>query len=724
MKHLSVAVIAVALTLSSTVTAQNAQEQDTTKAEKLNQIVLKATRVTTENPVTFSNVTAEDLKSRNLGQDLPILLNYLPNVVTTSDAGAGIGYTGIRVRGSDATRVNVTLNGVPYNDAESQGTFWVNLPDFSSSVESVQLQRGVGTSTNGSGAFGASLNIKTTDYSDEAEVKVANSIGSFNSRKHNIQFTTGLLDDRWEFNGRASQIYSDGYIDRADSDLKSYYVSGSYVGDKTLVKAIIFGGQERTYQAYYGIDPVTLETDRTFNSAGLYIDENGNTQFYDAQVDNYNQDHYQLLLSHRFNNNWSASATLHYTKGRGYFQEYQESDFFFDAAGRTQFDVYGLDAFQANGMTVTSSDLETRRWLDNEFYGVVTNLNYKNDWIDASFGAGINQYDGEHYGEIIAGSFIQLNEPLQRFYTGNSVKNDFNAFAKANFKISSELTAFIDLQQRRVDYNTTGSDFAVDQFLTDERYDFFNPKAGAVYRFNPSNQLYGSVARAQREPSRADFQNGSPEAEDLIDYELGYRFAKPSMNVNVNLYYMDYKDQLVLTGEIDNQGVPLRANSGNSYRLGLEIDARFRITDKLFLQPNFAISQNRNQDFIIDDNGTPNNLGDTEIAYSPSVVAGNAITYSIRDNFEVSLLSKYVGEQQLDNTDSDTARLDSYFVNDFNAQYIWKPNNLVKEVTLSLLVNNILDEEYISNGYVFPGFGSFLFPQAGINFLTGVTLTF
>jgi iron complex outermembrane receptor protein len=732
MKHLSVrlrlskpvALIAVALAFAGAATAQNKQPQDTTKAENLNQIVLKATRVTTENPVTFSNVTAEDLESRNLGQDLPILLNYLPNVVTTSDAGAGIGYTGIRVRGSDATRVNVTLNGVPYNDAESQGTFWVNLPDFASSVESVQLQRGVGTSTNGSGAFGASLNIKTTDYNLEPQVKVGNSIGSFDSRRHNVQFTTGLIDDRWEFNGRASQIFSDGYIDRAESDLKSYYISGAYVGDQTLVKMTIFGGQERTYQAYYGIDPVTLETDRTFNSAGLYIDENGETQFYDSQVDNYNQDHYQLLLSHRFDNNWSASATLHYTKGRGYFQEYIESDFFFDAAGRTLFDFYGLDSFESDGMTVTSSDLETRRWLDNEFYGFVSNLNYKNESVDASFGLAANQYDGEHYGEIISGSFIQLDEPLQRFYNGFSDKTDVNAFAKANFKLSPQLTAFVDLQQRYVSYETDGSDFGVDEFLTDADYNFFNPKVGAVYRFNSSNQLYGSVARAQREPSRIDFQNGSPESEDLIDYELGYRYAKPNMNVNVNLYYMDYKNQLVLTGEIDNQGVPIRTNSGDSYRLGLEIDARFKATDKLFFQPNIALSNNRNQNFVGEQDGTTVNLGETEIAYSPSIVAGNAITYQFAENLEVSLLSKYVGNQHLDNTGDVEATLDSYFVNDFNAQYVWQPKNLVKEVAISLLVNNVFDEEYISNGYVFPPFGSFLFPQAGINFLTGVTVTF
>ncbi|WP_194851705.1 TonB-dependent receptor [Nonlabens antarcticus] len=714
MKHFSVAVIAVALTLTSTVTAQNKQPQDTTKAEKLNEIVLKATRVTKDNPVTFSNVTKEDLKSRNLGQDLPILLSYLPNVVTTSDAGAGIGYTGIRVRGSDATRVNVTLNGVPYNDSESQGTFWVNLPDFASSVESLQLQRGVGTSTNGSGAFGASLNIKTTDYSEEAQVAVSNSIGSFNSRKHSIQFTTGLLDDRWEFNGRASQVYSDGFIDRADSNLKSYYISGAYVGDKTLIKATIFGGQERTYQAYYGVDLETLKTNRTANFAGFYIDAAGNEKFYNDQVDNYNQDHYQLLLSHRFNNNWSASATVHYTKGRGYFQELQ------DDARLTR---YNLPTFTNNGQLVERSDLETRRWLDNEFYGIVSNLNYKNSVVDASFGLAANQYDGLHYGEVLAGEFIQLPERSFRYYSNVSDKQEYNAFAKANFTITEKLSLFADLQMRLISYETLGPDSKIANFVTDEDYAFFNPKAGAVYNVNASNRIYASIARAQREPSRSDFKDGTPEPEDLLDYELGYRISKPDFNININGYFMDYKNQLVLTGAIDDNGTPLRTNSGDSYRLGLEIDAQFRVTDKIFLQPNFAVSRNQNQDFINDENGTPTNIGDTEIAYSPSIVAGNALTYKFNEGFEVSLLSKYVGSQQLDNTENAISQLEGYFVSDFNAQYIWTPKNLVKEVAFSVLVNNILDEEYSSNGYAFPG-SVFVFPQARINFLTGVTVTF
>lgn len=722
MKKMKITALMLAIGLGSIAIAQNEKTIDTTKTQQLSEIVLKATRVTDASPITYSNVTKEDLRPRNLGQDLPILLNYLPNVVTTSDAGAGVGYTGIRVRGSDATRVNVTLNGVPYNDSESQGTFWVNLPDFASSVESIQLQRGVGTSTNGSGAFGASLNIKTTDYSEKARVEVGSSAGSFATRRHNVQFTTGLINNHWEFNGRGSQIFSDGYVDRASSDLRSYYISGSYVGEKTLVKATIFGGQERTYQAWNGIDAATLASNRTANFTGFYIDGDGNERFYNDQVDNYNQDHYHLLISHRFNNALTASATLHYTKGRGFFQEYQESDFF-DNSNGTMFDFFNLRPFVANGELVTSSDLETRRWLDNEFYGIVSNLNYTKGNIDASFGFAANQYDGLHYGEIVAGSFIQLDNPLQRYYSSTGDKTDVNAFAKANYKISSKLTAFLDLQQRYVSYNTDGLENGNVPFITNVSYNFFNPKAGATYNVNDQSNIYASVAKAQREPNRNDFQNGSPEPEELLDYELGYRYATKKFDINVNGYFMDYTNQLVLTGAVDDQGSPLRANSGNSYRLGLEIDARVQLAAKLYAQPNIAFSQNTNVNFIIDDSGSPVNLGNTTIAYSPGIVAGNALTYRVTKDFEVSFLSKYVGEQFLDNTENEAAKLEAYFVNDLNAMYIWKPASLFKEVQISMLVNNVFDVEYESNGFSFPGFVSF-FPQAGINFLTGVTVTF
>lgn len=722
MKHFSIAVM---ILLGLGVTAQNKQQPDTAKTEKLEEVVLQATRVNAQSPVAYSNVSEEDLKPRNLGQSLPILLQYLPNVVSTSDAGAGIGYTGIRVRGSDATRVNVTINGVPYNDAESQGTFWVNLPDIESSVESVQLQRGVGTSTNGSGAFGASLNIKTKDYSLDPAVTIGNSVGSFNSRRHNLKFTTGLINNQWEFNGRVSQIFSDGFVDRATSDMKSYYLSGAYVGEKTLIKATMFGGEERTYQAYYGVDAATLASDRTANPAGFYLDDNGDAQFYDQQYDNYNQDHYHLALTHQFSNRLNATATLHYTKGRGYFQEYQESDFFFDAAGRTMFEFYGLTAFDNNGNTVTASDLETRRWLDNEFYGIVSSLNYRNERVEASFGVGANQYDGEHYGEILAGSNIQLDQPLQRYYNGFSSKSDVNAFAKANIKLSNKMNAFVDLQLRNVGYQTTGSDWGVDEFLTDVNYNFFNPKAGLSYKANDRNRFFASIARAQREPNRTDFVNGNPEPEDLWDLETGWRYTSPKVTLNVNGYLMNYRNQLVLTGQIDNQGFPIRANSGASRRIGVELDAQIALNDRWFIQPNLAISSNRNENFIVDDGlGGTTNLGNTQISFSPGLVAGNALTYKFSDGFEASFLSKYVGEQYLDNTENDAAKLDAYFVNDLNVQYVWQPKSLFKEVAISALVNNLFDAQYESNGYVFPGFGSFFFPQAGINFLTGVTVSF
>ena len=701
----------------------NTQEQDSTRLET---VVVQATRASNSTPVPFTTVTDEELAPRNLGQDLPILLNYLPNVVTTSDAGAGVGYTGLRVRGSDATRVNVTINGVPYNDAESNGVFWVNLPDFASNVESVQLQRGVGTSTNGAGAFGASLNIKTTDINEEASASISNSVGSFGTRRHTLGFSTGLIQDYWEIAGRVSQIKSDGYVDRASSDLKSYYLSAAYKDEKNLFKLLIFGGQERTYQAYYGVDPATLESDRTFNPAGLYQDDNGDVQFYDDQVDNYNQDHYQLAFSHKFSDKLTGNATLHFTDGRGFFEEYQESDFFFDITGQnqTQFDFYGITPVQdAQGNDVTAADLVTRRWLDNSFYGIVTSLNYVDSTWNATFGAALNQYDGDHYGEIIYARTGLLDAPGQRFYQGTGLKTDVNAFAKAETNITQKLRGYLDLQIRNVDYETGGTIFGGSDFNVDENYTFFNPKAGLTYR-NGRHQVYASVGVAHREPNRTDFENGTPDPERLVDYELGYRYGKPKLQFNANAYYMDYSDQLVLSGAIDDQGFPIRVNSGSSYRLGLELEAAWRFADQWSLRTNLALSQNENRDFIVDDGTGPAAPANTEISFSPSVVAGNALTWMPQENFQISLLSKFVGEQQLDNTDSETDILESYFVNDLNVSYGWTPSKIFKKVTASLLVNNILDEEYEANGYTFPGFGAFYFPQAGTNLLVGLTLDF
>ena len=702
--------------------------QDTTKIQALEQVYLNGVRVAADSPITHSNLTKQDLAKRNLGQDIPVLLNYLPGVVTTSDAGAGVGYTGIRVRGSDATRVNVTINGIPYNDSESQGTFWVNLPDFASSIESLQLQRGVGSSTNGSGSFGASLNIDTDRSSKEAFAQIANSYGSFDTRKHSVKFSTGLLNDRVEISGRVSNITSDGYIDRASSDLKSYFLQGSYKTDNTFIKALVFGGREVTYQSWFGIDEQTLNTNPTFNPAGMYSDEDGTVRFHQNQVDDYDQDHYQLIWNERYNNNWSTSATLNYTKGSGFFEEYKE-----DAS----LDFHGLLPITIDGETSTESDLVRRRWLENNFYALSANANYKDENWDTTTGVFYSYYQGLHFGEVIWATNFTGPNLGDRYYSGTGDKHEFTTFSKASYKINNSWSVFGDLQMRIVNYKTAGLTSDKVNMVVDEQYEFFNPKFGASYSLNQGNQLYISYGRASREPRRSDFEQGVFTPEILDDYELGWRFTGENNTLSANLYYMDYKDQLVLTGQLDDSGGFIRETSGNSYRAGLEVEGDFRVLQQLHVRPNIALSSNKNKDYTTSRDGELVNLGTTNISFSPSFIAGNSIDYSPTQNLQIALLSKYVGEQYLGNIDSQTSKLDAYFLNDFSVNYTITNLSFAKSLVLQGLVNNIFDVKYISNGYFYtydddfstPGTvttieGAGFYPQAGINFLVGATLTF
>ncbi|MCM4156346.1 TonB-dependent receptor [Gramella sp. AN32] len=697
--------------------------------ESLEEVFLDAVRVTPDSPITYSNLSNEEIADRNLGQDIPVLMNYMPNVVTTTDAGAGVGYTGIRVRGSDATRVNVTINGIPYNDAESQGTFWVNLGDFASSVQNLQLQRGVGTSTSGAGAFGASLNILTDSYKTDAQAEISNSIGSYNTFKHTAKFSTGLINDHFEFAGRASKIRSDGYIDRASSDLKSYFLQGTYVDDQSLIKAIMFGGSEVTYQAWYGIDQAQLDEDRRFNPAGIYTDEGGNVKFYDNQTDNYKQDHYQLLWNQAYGSNWSSNIAFHYTYGRGYYEEFNEDA---DLA------EFGLPNFLANGEEFSTSDIVGTKWLDNNFYGTVFSLNYQNSNWDITFGGGLNKYEGDHFGEILYTRFAMNGEPFDPYYFNQSDKVDFNIYGKANFVITEKLSGFADLQLRTVDYQTDGLLDDQSRFQNEDHFSFFNPKAGVTYELNDGNQFYASYARAHREPSRNDYENGDPEPEELNDFELGWRHTSEGFKLNSNLYFMDYQNQLVLTGGIDDVGSFIRENSGNSYRVGVEIDANIKLNEQFKIQPNISLSRNKNVDFVSGFNGELVDYGNTDISYSPEIVAGNIFSYLPIENLELRLLSKYVGEQFMSNVEAENSKLEVYFVNDFNVQYVLQKPWIFREVVLTGLVNNILNEKYVSNGYyytynipnedlpsglqTFDGAG--YYPQATTNFLLGLTLKF
>ena len=714
--------------LSATILQAQEKLQDTTKIQALEQVYLNGVRVAADSPITHSNLTKQDLAKRNLGQDIPVLLNYLPGVVTTSDAGAGVGYTGIRVRGSDATRVNVTINGIPYNDSESQGTFWVNLPDFASSIESLQLQRGVGSSTNGSGSFGASLNIDTDRSSKEAYAQIANSYGSFDTRKHSVKFSTGLLNDRVEISGRVSNITSDGYIDRASSDLKSYFLQGSYKTDNTFIKALVFGGREVTYQSWFGIDEQTLSTNPTFNPAGMYSDEDGTVRFHQNQVDDYDQDHYQLIWNERYNNNWSTSATLNYTKGSGFFEEYKE-----DAS----LDFHGLLPLTIDGETSAESDLVRRRWLENNFYALSANANYKDENWDTTTGVFYSYYQGLHFGEVIWATNFTGPNLGDRYYSGTGDKHEFTTFSKASYKINNSWSVFGDLQMRIVNYKTAGLTSDKVNMVVDEQYEFFNPKFGASYSLNQGNQLYVSYGRASREPRRSDFEQGVFTPEILDDYELGWRFTGENNTLSANLYYMDYKDQLVLTGQLDDSGGFIRETSGNSYRAGLEVEGDFKVLKQLHVRPNIALSSNKNKDYTTSRDGELVNLGTTNISFSPSFIAGNSIDYSPTQNLQIALLSKYVGEQYLGNIDSQTSKLNAYFLNDFTVNYTITKLSFAKSLVLQGLVNNIFDVKYISNGYFYtydddfstPGTvttieGAGFYPQAGINFLVGATLTF
>ncbi len=705
---------------------QEKTAQDSLESKKivLDEVMVSAIRVNKEIPLTFTNLEKREIAPRNLGQDIPILMNFLPAVVTTSDAGAGIGYTGIRVRGSDATRVNVTINGIPYNDSESHGTFWVNLPDFSSSTENLQLQRGVGTSTNGAGAFGASLNILTDAVSEEAYAQVASSFGSFNTLRNNVKFSTGLLNDKFEFSGRLSRITSDGYIDRAASELESYFLQGAYQDDNTLIKGLLFGGHEITYQSWFGIDAETLATDRTFNPAGIYTDDNGEARFYDNEVDNYKQDHAQLHWNENWENQWSSHLALHFTRGRGYFEQFREDD---------DFATYGFLPININGQPVNTTDLVRRRWLDNDFYGAVFSLTKRADSYDFVIGGGYNIYEGDHFGEVIWARNAPENFIRDRYYDDESRKTDFNIFAKTNYELNERLRLFADMQFRTVGYEANGNETG----LVDDTFNFFNPKAGLTFSLNENNRFYFSYAVAQREPNRNDYENGNPRPEKLNDFELGWRYLNPDFQVNANVYYMRYRDQLVLTGELNDVGAPLRANVGDSYRLGLEIEANLKLGEQFRLQPNIALSSNKNEDFVFQRDGNLQNLGSTNIAFSPGVIIGNRLAWTPSKDLELALLSKYVGEQYMGNIDSENSLLEAYSQTDFNIQYRIDINDFVDTITLSGLVNNIFDAKFVSNGYFFtfdddfsnPGTvttveGAGYYPQAGINFLLGATVSF
>ena len=722
----------------------------------MDEVEVISTRADAKSAMAYSTITKQQIAEQNIGTDLPYLLNQLPSVVTTSDAGAGVGYTGIHIRGVDASRINVTINGIPVNDAESQGTYWVDLPDIASSIDNIQVQRGVGTSTNGAGAFGGSMNIQTIKLNPKGYGEYNTSYGSFNTMKNTVNAGSGLIDNKFAFDARLSKISSDGFIDRASSDLRSYYLSGAFYGKKNIIKFITFSGYEETYQAWNGIPESRLKGDvQGMNDFivrnGLGSEEadhllNSNSRTYNEfnyqnQVDHYKQDYYQLHFSHEFNRFWNANVAFHFTKGKGYYEEYKKAQ---------SFSNYGLQDIITGTDTISSTDLVRRRWLDNNFYGTTFSLNYntfKN--FSATLGGAWNKYDGLHYGEIIWAQYA-LNSTLhQNYYKDTASKTDFNVFAKANYSVSKKINVFADLQYRIIGYSFLGFDDSLKNIQQKATLGFINPKIGVNYDITSNASVYASYSIGNKEPSRDDYTQSTPTSrpkfETLNDLEIGYKQHTKNIMWGINLYDMDYKNQLVLTGEVNDVGAYNRTNVAKSYRQGIEAEIGMKILKKLTWNTNITLSRNKILNFKAYDDvsvydTTTNQVvylgqdtttyASTDIAFSPRIIAASTFTYEPVKNLKISLISKYVGEQFLDNTSNKERKLNAFFVNDLRINYTIK-TKYIREIGFTLIANNIFNKFYESNGYTY-GYvfdnkritENFYYPQAGANYLVGLTFKF
>jgi iron complex outermembrane receptor protein len=704
------------------------------------EILITATRASGKMPLTFTQMEKEDIEAVNMGKDIPYLLESMPSVVTTSDAGTGVGYTGMRIRGSDATRINVTLNGIPYNDSESQGVYWVDLPDMASSVESIQVQRGVGTSTNGPGAFGASINIQTTGLNEQPYAVLANSYGSFNTWKNTLTVGTGLINNAFTIDGRISRITSDGYIDRATADLSSFYLSGGYYGNKNVLKLNIFSGHEITYQAWYGTPEsrinndvqgmndyiarnglTTAEADNLLNSGRTY-----NFYTYDNQVDDYKQTHYQLIYGTSLSEKIGWNTAFHFTHGEGFFEQYKEGQ--------------DLNDYGFSGGT---TDLIRRRWLSNNFFGLTFSLDYDpSSQLNLLVGGAWNKYDGDHFGEIIWAQNAGNSAIRDRYYDNNGIKYDFTVYGKLSLDLTTKISLFSDLQYRKVNYTLFGLDS--DRVQLDERHEFnfFNPKFGLNYQLNEQASLYGSFSVGNKEPSRSDFvdspDSATPKAEKLNNVEIGYKHQTKQFTFNVNYYLMDYRNQLVLTGELNDVGAPLRTNVAKSYRTGIELLAGMELSPKFKLDFNATFSNNIIKDYtdVLYDygqnwdeyNALITSFEQTTISFSPGIIAGGSIKYSPFNGLSISWNHKYVGDQYLDNTANENRKLAAYYYSDFFTTYTFSALKM-KEIGFKLAIYNLFNNLYESNGYTFGYRGggqeireNFYYPQAGINFMAGLTL--
>ena len=716
----------------------NAQQKDTLiMYPDLQEVHINALRATPKTPISYSNIGAQQLDQQNLGQDIPYMLSLTPSIVTTSDAGAGIGYTGFRVRGSDPTRINVTIDGIPLNDPESQGVWWVNMPDFTSSVEDIQIQRGVGTSTNGAGAFGASINLKTQSLRAKPYATTSNTIGSYSTLKNNVEFGTGLLADKFTLDGRLSRISSEGYIDRAASDLKSLYLTGAYYGTDEVLKLSVISGKEKTYQAWNGVPLSYLDDDslRTYNS-----------YTYENETDNYWQDHYMLHYNKQLANSGSFNLGLHFTHGEGYYEQYKSGQDFAD---------YGLNNVIVGNDTLTETDLIRRKWLDNDFYGAV--FSYKNslDKLDYTLGGGWNTYNGRHYGVVRWAEYASNSQIDHIYYDNDGIKTDFNLYTKGHYQYSDDVTVYADLQHRQIDYSFLGKDENGAERNDTVNFEFFNPKFGFYYQIDNKSSAFASFAIANREPNRSDFVESSPNSrplhETLYDTEVGYKMEGSNFAFSATAYYMIYENQLILTGKINDVGAYTRENVDYSERKGIELEAGVKINPKWSWSANATFSENTIAHYIqyVDNWDTwgqeSKSYSNTNIAFSPDIIWASQLDYQFKDNVELQFISKYVDEQFIDNTSSDNRKLDAYLVH--HARLIWDiKSELFKSARLSLQVNNLLDEKYVNNAWVYDfksdGYdprpddpyvtanseGGYdmagYFPQAKRNFLIGLSLGF
>jgi iron complex outermembrane receptor protein len=716
-------------------------------------VFVYATRAKENAATTFKNINKEEIKKNNLGQDIPYLLDQTPGVIIGSDAGAGIGYTSMTIRGSDNQRINVTLNGIPLNDAESMGSFFVNLPDFASSTESIQIQRGIGTSTNGAGAFGASLNIQTDALETKPYAELNNSFGSYNSWKNTIKAGTGLIKDKFAFNTRLSRISSNGYIERATSDLKSLYFDGGLYTDKHILKATVFTGKEKTYQAWYGTPEPLLKGDRSDleryanNNFGLYdgpeferlmnADRRYNYYTYDNQTDNYKQTHSHLHYTYIANPQWNFNAALHYTRGAGYYEEFREDD---------KLARYGIPNLVQGGTTIEKSDLVRRRWLDNHFYGTTFSANYKpsTSW-NLTLGGAYNEYKGDHFGEVIKVDIYPNNTFDDNYYLNDATKKDFNTYLKADYRKDNWLIN-LDVQYRNVNYKSQGDDDKIKDFGFKDNLHFINPKAGVTYFISPNANLYASYAYASKEPVRKDYvenpRSEFPKPERMQNIEAGYRYRNESFNVGTNFYAMLYKDQLVPTGQLNDTGAELRMNIPDSYRIGWELDASWAIHPKFIWSATAALSDNKIKNFVeyvsvLDDNWEfvreeQFHYKSTQIAKAANTILSNNFTYLPTDKWSVSLVSKYVSRVYLDNSSAKERSLDPFTYTNLKTQYSFSALG-IKNIDALASVNNIFNAKYETSGYTWGqifesqgtrDFYNFYYPQASTNFMLGLNLRF